>query len=435
MIKAKMILSLAVLGIAGQITAQTVTVDGEFRPRMEVRSGFSQPLLKTTDPLAVGMQRTRLGLSFKTGTLSTKLTIQDARTYGETATSSESSTTDASTSIFEAWAEMVLIPGGSLRVGRQPLKYDDGRLFNNPAWSNTGTVHDMALFKYVINDFQANLGFAYNNSSAGKNETYYTPTCKYRYMGLLWMTKPLAKNLNLSVIGVDEGVQDTTGLGSTSKYAKVNMFHTYTYGGNLNYGAEDTPFSLLLTYYHQSGKSSVGKTMNASLTALKAAWNICPAFGLNAGFDLFSGDDNTSDKTQRNFRKLYGTDHSFNGFMEYWTTPPTQGLADYYVTASGKASSKLNWELAGHIFNSLKDVTYASNTTSKSLGSELDVTLKYKMNEWATVQGGYSCYFTTKATKYLKLKSATADTYFPQWTYVMLTVTPSYLKNIFTDKK
>jgi hypothetical protein len=414
------------------MNAQTVSVDGEFRPRVEVRDGFGQPLQKANDPLVVTQQRTRLGVSFKTGLLSTKLTIQDARTWGEAPTSSESSTTDASTSIFEAWAEMVLIPGGSLKMGRQTLKLDDGRLFNDPAWSNTGTTHDMALLKYAINDFQANAGFAYNNNSAVKYETYYSPVCKYRYMGFLWLNKTFAKDLSLSLIGVDEGVQDTTGTsGSTSNYKKVNMYHTYTYGGYLSYGSASSPFTASFTYYYQSGKASMTKKMNASFTAVKVGWNPCNAFNLSAGCDLFSGDDNTSDGTQHNFKKLYGTNHGFNGYMEYWTTPPTQGLGDYYMIASGKATKDLKWEVTGHLFRSMKDVTYATNESGKSLGSELDLKLNYKMNEWATVEGGYSIYFTNKEVKYLKLNKATADIYTPQWCYVMFTITPNYLKNIF----
>jgi len=80
-------------------------------------------------------------------------------------------------------------------------------------------------------------------------------------------------------------------------------------------------------------------------------------------------------------------------------------------------------------------VKYASDGVGKSLGSELDLTLKYKMNEWANVQGGYSIYFTTKEVKYLKLKSSTAEIHTPQWCYVMLTITPAYLKNLFTNDK
>ena len=434
--KVKVIMFATALSSACGVSAQTVTVDGEFRPRVEVKDGFSQPLLKAEDPLAVATQRTRLGVSFQTGLLSTKLTIQDARTFGETATTSEASTTNASTTIFEAWADMVLIPGGSVRIGRQALKYDDGRLFNSPAWSNTGTSHDMALMKYAINDFQANAGFAYNNSTAGNSETYYTPVCPYRYMGFLWMNKVLAKNMSLSLIGVDEGVQDTSGTaGNTSKYKKVNMYHTYTYGGYLSYGTTSTPLSLALTYYRQSGKSSTGKTMNASLVATKLGWNPSTYLNLGIGCDLFSGDDNSNDGTQHNFKKLYGTNHSFNGYMEYWTTPPTQGLGDYYMTVSGKATPNLDWEVVGHVFKSMKDVKYASDGVGKSLGSELDLTLKYKMNEWANVQGGYSMYFTTKEVKYLKMKNSNADIRTPQWCYVMLTITPAYLKNLFTNDK
>ena len=99
-----------------------------------------------------------MGLTYSTGVMNTQMTFQDARTFGQTPNSSEVATSG----VFEAWAEMLVIPGGTFKIGRQVLKYDDNRLFSGSAWSNTGSSHDVALFKYCVNDFQGHLGFAYN---------------------------------------------------------------------------------------------------------------------------------------------------------------------------------------------------------------------------------------------------------------------------------
>ena len=156
------VIFLLTIGFATQFTkSQTVVIDGEIRPRIENRDGLSKPLLTTNDPGISAIQRTRLGATFTSGLLTSQITIQDSRTYGQNPNASS----DATTGIFEAWAEMLLMPGGSLKIGRQVIKYDDNRLFSGSDWSNTGTSHDAALFKYCVNDFQGHLGFAYNNNA------------------------------------------------------------------------------------------------------------------------------------------------------------------------------------------------------------------------------------------------------------------------------
>ena len=163
--------------VASQLTvAQTVVIDGEIRPRTEYRDGYGKPLLTTNDPGVFTIQRTRLGMTFTSGLLTTQITLQNARTFGQAANASDV----ASTSIYEAWGEMLLVPGGSFKIGRQTLKYDDNRLFSAPPWSNTGTTHDVGILKYNINNFQAHVGLAYNNNSAISAETYYTAMTKYR---------------------------------------------------------------------------------------------------------------------------------------------------------------------------------------------------------------------------------------------------------------
>ena len=161
---------------------QNVVIDAEIRPRTEMRDGFKTLTVVGKDPGIFTSQRTRLGLTYTSGLLNAQVTFQDSRVFGQYGTSSS----DASTGLYEGWAEMLLVPGGSLKVGRQTLKYDDSRLFSAPSWSNTGTTHDLALFKYNLNDWQLHLGMAYNNSSEISSETLYANTVKYRSMAFAW---------------------------------------------------------------------------------------------------------------------------------------------------------------------------------------------------------------------------------------------------------
>jgi len=416
----KIVLFSVMMVCALGLKAQNVTIDGEIRPRTEYRDGYAKPLLEVNDPGVFAIQRTRLNLAYTTGVLNTLITFQDSRTFGQTASSSDVATTG----IFEAWAEMLVMPGGSLKVGRQVLKYDDNRLFSGAAWSNTGTSHDVALFKYCVNDFQAHLGVAYNNNSLISSETFYTPGSKYRYMGFLWLTKDLLKSLNLSGIAVDEGVQNAALAADYGK--KIAMNHAYTFGGNLKYQNEACPVSALATAYFQAGKNSTGSEMSGKMAALKVDYTISKAFSANVGADYFSGDDNASDKKQQNFKKLYGADHNFNGLMDYWNTPLSQGLLDYYGGLTVKATKTLSLETAFHLFNTDKTLKSGTVEVGKDLGSELDILLNYKMNAQTALQAGWCSYFTTDNTMLAKSITADAKTRTPQWAYIMLTIKPTF---------
>ena len=397
--------------------AQTVVIDGEIRPRTEYQDGFTQPISTDNDPGIFTSQRTRLGFTFTSGLLTTQVTLQDSRVFGSVANSA----TTANTGLFEAWANMLLFPGGSLTVGRQAIKYDDNRLFSASAWSNTGTTHDLMLFKYNINDFQAHLGLGYNNNAEISSETYYSPTDKYRTLGYLWLSAPTYTGFTLTGITVAEGLQDTIGLGGTAKYKRINLNQAFTFGGNLKYENADFLVSGLATAYFQTGENEAGKKLSGKLLAAKINYTPIKEITATIGTDFLSGDSNTKDNEQTNFKKLYGANHAFNGYMEYWKTPLTQGLLDYYGTVNGKIGKNLTLEGDFHVFNS----EYSGTNFGRDLGSELDIQATYKLNNWTTIQGGYSRYFSNSNT--LAAKKITGDTRPAQWAYVMFTIKPKFL--------
>lgn len=412
--------------------AQELSMNAELRPRAEYRSGYGSPITDSSSPAGFMLQRSRLGFGFKNAYLKTNFTIQDSRTYGEAGVNSEAVSSSGSLSVYEAWADILLIPGGSVAIGRQALKYDDNRIFSAANWSNTGTAHDVVVFKYELeNSFTGNLGFAYNNDKAISKETMYSAATKYRYMGYLWISKPLTPGLLFTALALDEGIQKTTtdASGTTTYSSKVDMYHRYTAGGNLKYQNPSCPFDFLATAYFQFGKTTATKNLNASLLALKMNYKLTPAFIGTLGADLYSGDDGKDTSKSKTFNWLYGAPHSFNGYMDYWTASlPTQGLVDYYGQVAGNLTKKFSYEVGYHLFDTAKEVEYSSAKHGKSLGSELDIKLSYKMNSCVSVEGGWGTYFLSDNSRYLKLKAADAKSRTPNWAYISLTIKPDVFK-------
>jgi len=126
------------------------TIDAEFRPRSEFRQGFSQPLINGTKSALITFQRTRLNFNYKGGVVTARLALQDSRIFGETDTKQPATATTGSIGVYEAWTELLLYSGTSLKIGRQGVQFEDGRLFSLSPWSNTGNSHDLAQLRYLI---------------------------------------------------------------------------------------------------------------------------------------------------------------------------------------------------------------------------------------------------------------------------------------------
>lgn len=415
----RLTLLLAVLMQVMVLSAQTVVLDAEIRPRTEFRDGYKTLSPSSQDPGVFTIQRTRFGMGYTSGVLSTQITLQDSRTFGQQASASS----EATTGLYEAWAGIVLMPGGTLKVGRQALNYDDSRLFSASGWSNTGTAHDMMLFSYQLNEWKMDVGYALNNNSEISSETLYTNTVKYRNLLLVWLTKKFASGFNPSFIFVDEGVQDTIGVGTS--YKQWNNHHAYTYGGNLLYTTPNSKLNVRLAGYFQSGKNAKGKALNGKMAAFKTEYAPTKTTAIHVGMDWFSGDGSSTDNKQRNFKKLYGSDHTFNGYMDYWNTPLEQGLLDYYWGLKKTLGLYLSIESGFHLFRTEK----ALSSGKKDLGSEVDVLMNYKMNPQIALQAGWCCYFKTDNTLIAKRIPSGTATNFPQWAYVMLTIKPTLYKN------
>jgi len=400
------------------------TMDAEFRPRMEYRQGFRKPLADSLNPSFVTLQRTRLNADYKGKILNARLSLQDARIWGN----SDNKTNTSKVEIYEAWCEYLITSGLSVQMGRQPLKYDDQRIFAAPNWSNTGMAHDVLVAKFKSPFIQTHVGFAYNNNKDTLMDVsyIYTPKQNYKTMGYIWLSKPIYTGLDVSMIGVCEGFENKTD-------PKI-VYPRITYGGNLVYANDSSNFGGTLTGYLQQGKDpnkTVGKTyadLHAFMLAAKASYKIIEKLSVYAGVDYYSGSTtNIASDKSNSFNRLYGATHSYNGSMEYFSTLPTQGLIDYYGGLNSKITSNFSVDVATHAFYFNKNFIYKKETVDKCLGHELDVTLNYTVSKEITIQGGYSQYFNSASTtKYFKMRGVDTDA--NQWAFLMISVKPQLYK-------
>ena len=416
-----------------EMRAQAVKITGEVRTRTEMRDGFQSPIGSNDSAALVTNMRTRINLLYTSNVMKAKITLQDTRTFGQTA---PNTTATANTGIYEAWGEYLIAPGVSAAIGRQALEYDDKRLLSASNWSNTGNAHDVLLLKYSSVGWTAHAGFAANNA---KDENVYKSVLMagspakqyYKNLNFLWLTKSVG-DFGVSAIFVNEAFQKDTI--SKAKYGDSQLiYNNYrnTTGGNLWLNSTTFPVNFYLTGYYQFGhqyqlKKKVIQNIDAFLLAAKVQGKLHNYCTLTVGEDYFSGTSVDVAKvgaTNNSFGKLYGVNHSFNGSMEYWATPPTQGLSDFYVGLETKPNEKLKAEAVFHKF----DLPMSPATVSKDLGSELDITTSYELSPEMMIQAGYSVYFTTNAVNISKSITNFTTESKSKWAFVMVTFKPKFL--------
>ena len=403
--------------------AQKFSLDGEFRPRMEFRDGFKKPLADSVNSELIVLQRSRLTFDYASNSVNSRFTLQDARVWGQE--DNKGGTTKLG--IFEAWAEMLLTSGLSVQFGRQALSYDDQRLFSVSNWSNTGSAHDAILIKYKETGLQAHLGFAYNNTNDTLFQYQYNVKGFYQTLGLLWLSKQLFPSMNCSLIGIGEGLQKSTTPRPTAG--------RFTLGENVVYQNDSSDINGSFTLYHQGGRDANFKKLHSFLVAAKIFYRIIPELQLMGGTDYYSGTAYNADTAHESFtfNKLYGLNHSFNGSMEYWATPPSGGLVDYFGGIIYKPGVAWSINLTGHVFGisqEMKDKT--GIMIEKNIGSEIDCSVNYQWSKEITIQGGCSKYFITTATKQVNAlfdaQQHILETKAPTWMYLSLSIKPSFFK-------
>lgn len=400
-------ISLIVLGFcfAQSAMAQTFELSGEFRPRTELNHGVKTLAYKDQDASLFTAQRTRLNVLFSNEWIKTSLVLQDVRRWGNQA--QLVSNEDYATSVHQAWAEILFTPQFSLKAGRQEVVYDDSRIFGNVGWAHQARSHDMAIFKYE-GDVKIHLGIAHNENGDLTNNIYDGPDA-YKDLQFIWFNSKWEK-VGLSLLLVNNGVP------AWEKNTQKTKF-SQTMGGHFT--SHTLPVKLASNIYYQTGKHISGRDINALNILLEASIS-----NFTLGFEHLSGTAyNESD--YKSFTPFYGTNHKFNGFMDYFYVGNhvgSVGLNDVYLKYK-YSKNKFGFDAHLHYFAAAADI---SANTDNYLDTELDLAASWAIQPMAKFTFGLSTLFAGDSMEIIKGggDSSVAQT----WAYVMLSVTPSFFK-------
>lgn len=411
--KLRHIFALAILLLAGSTTYAQVKISAELRPRSEYNHGVKSPAVKDQNPSIITTQRTRLNLDFENEVFAVGMVMQDVRAWGSEAQLTANG--NNVTYLHQAWAEWFMDENFSLKAGRQELAYDDHRILGNVGWAQQARSHDLALFKYT-GDFNLHLGLAYFNQDLNNN--IYRGPDAYKAMQFLWLNRQ-GDNYTASVLLLRNGVEYWKDAAETDQ----GIRYSNTLGTHIKTKLSEV--SLAGNLYYQFGKDPSGNDISAFNFSIDASLPVADNANVGAGYELLTGTDADSDKNN-SFAPLYGTNHKFNGFMDYFFVGNhfnSVGLNDIYLKGNIKPG-KVKFNGAVHFFSAAADIP------DKGLGTELDLWCGYNHKGQVQLDFGYSHMFTTDTMIALRGgvgdKSATHN-----WAWVMLTFKPT----LFESKK
>jgi len=332
-------------------------------------------------PAVFTSQRSRLSAGFTGYRFKLGITVQDVRVWGQDVSSINRTTTQDNNGLMlhEAWAEIMLLDtvvknkSLNLKVGRQELVYDDGRLLGNLNWLQQARRHDAAIVKYENNSWILHVGGAFNQNKEMAAGTIYTATppgaytantnggTQYKGLEFLYLSKKFTKG-NLSFLFVTDQFNkfrtDSVN-GAAVKTWTQGTYNRATTG--LFFNNQFNKLSVTAAAYYQFGSNANGQTLSAELFSAAFQYALCKEFSAGAGVDYTTGG--TSGRTSKAFDPLYGAPHAFWGLMDYFYAANgfgNKGLQDYYIKTKMKTGPKFSMTADVHEFFSASDVAGAA---------------------------------------------------------------------------
>ncbi|RUT73261.1 alginate export family protein [Ancylomarina longa] len=418
----KLILLLFLGVLPGMVMAQ-LSFTGEIRPRTEYRHGLKSLYESSDEAAFFTSQRTRLNVNYAEEKFKVGLSLQDIRVWGDVKQLNASDKNQLM--LHEAWGEIIFNKSFSLKVGRQELVYDDHRILGNVGWAQQARSHDLALFKFNTDENgKLHVGFAYNQDSEKLDNRLYQTGGNYKSMQFMWYNRKSEK-FDFSLLFLNNGLQYMNVVGGTVVDDATR--YSQTFGTYMNYRPCKVTFTG--SAYTQFGKDVNNRDLKAYL--LSAGMNIPLSSNWkgNVGFEIQSGTDSNKQNVgfdNKSFTPLFGTNHKFNGHMDYFYVgnhTNNVGLQDFYG-GFNYAKDKFSFASKIHIFSAQANVMSGTEKLDKYLGTEVDLSVGYKYSKGVLIKAGYSQMFASDTMEVLKGGDKTK---LQNWAWVMLVFKPKFL--------
>lgn len=422
---------LLLLFFNSELLSQTIKITGEIRPRYELRHGYKTLFPDDATPANFVSQRTRLNGYFANNTFTAFLSLQDVRVWGDVNQLNKGDVYGLS--VHQAWAQVKLTKFLSLKAGRMEIVYDDHRIFGSVGWAQQARSHDAAVFKFFFGDnHKLDLGFAIN---AMQESLYKVAYENKNYKTIQWLHYhgDFGKS-GLSVLFLNNGLAYDADA-DTAKYDE-KIAYSQTIGARYSLKAQKIKFNVAV--YYQGGKNKANNDLAAMYFGGDVSLHLVKGFSFGLGGEYLSGtatkDKGISGEKDKSFTPFYGTNHKFNGWMDYFYVGNhggSVGLIDIYIPLVYMVK-KVTFKLIPHYFMSAATVSTANEAGrginewkdySSGLGTEIDFSVGYAVTKGVVIAGGYSQMFATETMQVLKGGNYQNTS---NWAWVMITFKPTF---------
>lgn len=406
---------------ATQANAQvdSLKIGLDFRTRAELDNGQKTLIAEGKYAETTVLSRARMNMDYSYQNLQLYFSIQDARTWGENASTASKNQNFV---LNEAWAKYQFTPKVAFKIGRQMLSYDDERLIGGLDWAMQGRSFDAAkgIFNFNKNS-KLEAVLTYNNddndaNDSAENEIYDIADGgeKAKSLQILHYQFQNAKKFQFSSILLNSVVQNTP----TGTY-----YDMLTMGVNAKKYFEN--FGIFGSAYYQTGKNTNVQSKSAYQFSINADFIISKKFNAVLGTEWLSGGDyDTQSTDNKSFSPFYGTNHKFNGYMDYFFVGNhfnSYGLNDYYLKTTTKFNPKSSLIVNLHAFTTNGKL---ANDQSSYLGTETDMVFAYKFSKMFVMNAGHSFMFAGTSMEALKAVNTPKNT--QSWSWIQFNFVPSF---------
>ncbi len=416
------------------LSAQEFGISGEIRPRFEARHGYKTLASPDDDAATFVSQRARLNFNYSEEKFKVRLSIQNVSVWGDVSTLS--STSKNGFTFHEAWGEYFFTPKFSMKLGRQEISYDDQRMFGSVGWAQQARSHDAFLLRFKPGkNGKLDVGFALNANGETLFDEDYTVN-EYKSLQYAWYHTTFNEAMDLSLLFLNNGMPYNKQVDLNDTDQKTA--YSQTLGGRFTY--KKGIINLDAASYFQAGSTPNGSRdakvdLSAYYFTANLKFKIGDQFLLGAGVELLSGNDMGADSTtDKAFKPFYGTNHKFNGWMDYFYVGSyfnSVGLIDLNVPLKW-SKNKFSVSLVPHFFSADGTILNSDNTEADSyLGTEIDLTAGYNIIKSVSVSAGYSQMFATESMEIIKGGSKDEMN---NWGWIMVTFKPNFFTKKFEKK-
>lgn len=409
---------------AANAQVDSLKMNIDLRTRAELDNGARTLIPNGKSAETTVLSRARFGIDYYYKNLEVYISAQDVRTWGETASNAAK---NQNFILNEAWANYQFSNKFALKLGRQIISYDNERLIGTLDWMMQGRSFDAlkGVLKFSPNSKLESV-VTYNNDDNDANDLAKKEIYSITEAGEITKSLQLihyqytGKNkFQFSAIALNNVLQNPSGTHYDMLTVGIN---SKKYFDNIGFFG---------SAYYQTGKNTAAQSKSAYEFCLNADFLFNSKFNVVLGTEWLSGRSFDTDAGKnKSFSPLYGTNHFYNGYMDYFYFGTshfnTFGLNDYYLKSTYKFNQNSVLQTHLHAFTSNGKLGYNNSGEKRSsyLGTELDFVFTHKVGKIITANLGHSFMFSGESMEFLK--SVPEPKNLQTWTWIGLKIAPNF---------